>query len=142
MLASDEERTLIADLQDMRSLVSRAMTDKEASRWLGRIDRLEGVLFWKIAEERAARVQNAEAQFVAGVEADFMELADRAVALREEVDVALDRRQAALATQVRRGMAREMQEVQKYLLVTRIGIARAADQLSLDAAGSETMEGE
>ena len=93
-------------------------------------------------DERIARVQNAEAQFVAGVEADFMELADRAVALREEVDVALDRRQAALATQVRRGMAREMQEVQKYLLVTRIGIARAADQLSLDAAGGETMEGE
>ena len=166
MLASDEERALIADLQDMRSLVSRAMTDKEASRWLGRIDRLEGVLFWKIAEERAARirvlekqhaenvaliadlderiarVQNAEAQFVAGVEADFIELADRAVALRDEVDVALDRRQAALATQVRRGMAREMQEVQKYLLVTRIGIARAADQLSLDASGGETMEGE
>ena len=52
---------------------------------------------------------------------------------------ALNDREVALAGEIRRGMAREMQEVQQYLLVTRIGIARATDELAME---SRTVEGE
>lgn len=76
---------------------------------------------------------------MAGVETDFLAFNDRAVELRRNVDTALDHREVALAHELRRGMAREMQEVQKYLLITRIGIARATDQLSMDL---DVMEGE
>jgi hypothetical protein len=73
------------------------------------------------------------------VETDFLAFTDRADLLNADVANALDRRELALAGELRRGMAREMQEVQKYLLVTRIGIARATDQLALD---QQTVEGE
>ena len=36
-----------------------------------------------------------------------------------------------LAAEIRRGMQREVLEVQEYLLVARIAIARATDQLAL-----------
>jgi hypothetical protein len=82
-------------------------------------------------DERVTRVQNAESQFTAGVETDFLAFSDRALNITETVDTALDAREFALAAELRRGMAREMKEVQQYLLFTRIAIARATDQLAV-----------
>ena len=45
----------------------------------------------------------------------------------------------ALASQLKRGMAKEREEVQRYLLAARVGIARATDHLAADPV---TMEGE
>jgi tetratricopeptide (TPR) repeat protein len=159
-LARDEERELMEELSAMRHLVERGMSEAERSRWLKRIDRLEGVLFWQIVDAaprrlrelekalkenqkmladvdaRIADVQSAEAEFAAGVETDFLAFASRADDLRAQVDGALETREVALAREIRRGMRREMREVQQYLLVTRIAIARASDQLAMNDAGS------
>ena len=147
----------------MRTMIDKGMSGDEKRRWLAKVDRLEGVVFWQIADEHAARarklrnhleenqailadvdervvrVQGAEGKFVAGVETDFLAFTDRADRLSAEVSSALDQRELALAGELRRGMAREMQEVQKYLLATRVGIARATDQLAIQ---TDTMEGE
>ena len=162
-LATPEERALLEELSQMRALVSAHMTGREQKKWLGRIDRLEGAVFWQVADDRAERIRtlarnhsenvalladvdariervsNAESEFVAGVETDFLAFTDRADMLTADVVDALNHREIALAGELRRGMAREMKEVQKYLLVTRIGIARATDLLAIDA---ETVEGE
>ncbi len=162
-LATPEERALLDELGEMRSLVSAHMTGSDQKKWLGRIDRLEGTVFWQIADDRAqrtrqlakshsenialiedvdariTRVANAESEFAAGVETDFLAFTDRADVLTADVARALDAREVALAGELRRGMAREMKEVQQYLLVTRIGIARATDELAM---GAETVEGE
>lgn len=162
-LATPEERALLDELAGMRSLVNAHMDGREQQKWLGRIDRLEGTVFWRIADERSqrtrklvrahsenlavledvdariARVASAESEFAAGVETDFLAFTDRADMLTADVVQALDQREVALAGELRRGMAREMKEVQQYLLVTRIGIARATDELAM---GSETVEGE
>ena len=162
-LATPEERALLDELGRMREQVQTHMTAAERERWLGRIDRLEGTVFWQIADDRSARtrrlanahaenltlladvdsritrVANAESEFAAGVETDFLAFTDRADVLTSDVAEALSDREVALAGEIRRGMAREMKEVQQYLLVTRIGIARATDALAM---GSETVEGE
>lgn len=162
-LATPEERALLHELAAMRGLVSAHMNGADRAKWLGRIDRLEGTVFWQIADDRAdrtrqlakthaenlalladvdariARVANAESEFAAGVETDFLAFTDRADMLTADVAKALDAREVALAGELRRGMAREMKEVQQYLLVTRIGIARATDELAM---GAETVEGE
>ena len=162
-LATPEEQALLDELAEMRALVSAHMEGRDQEKWLGRIDRLEGTVFWQIADDRSDRtrklakthaenlglladvgsrinrVENAEAEFAAGVETDFLVFTDRADMLTADVARALDAREVALAGELRRGMAREMKEVQQYLLVTRIGIARATDELAM---GAETVEGE
>jgi hypothetical protein len=162
-LATAEERTLLEELDHMHTLVSAHMEGRDRAKWLARIDRLKGTVFWQIADDRSgrirqlgkqhsenlalladvdariARVANAEAEFAAGVETDYLAFADRADVLTSDVARALNAREVALAGELRRGMAREMKEIQQYLLVTRIGIARATDELAM---GAETMEGE
>lgn len=162
-LASPEERELLDELAGMRVLVGAHMSGRERTKWIDRIDRLEGSVFWQIADDRAGRarnlsrqhtentalladvdvritrVANAESEFAAGVETDFMAFTDRADVLTADVSRALNAREVALAGELKRGMAREMKEVQQYLLVTRIGIARATDELAM---GAETVEGE
>ena len=162
-LATDAERQLLVEFQAMRMLAETHLSGPEEQIFLDRIDRLEGMVFWRVADDRAVRIRNltrqhsanvalladiggrvervshAESDFAAGVETDFLAFSDRADLLNADVANALNRRELALAGELRRGMAREMQEVQKYLLVTRIGIARATDQLALD---QETVEGE
>jgi tetratricopeptide (TPR) repeat protein len=162
-LATDEERSLIEELAAQRALVEKGMDGGERSRWLERIDRLEGLVFWRIADSRARRVrelvrqqqetellladvdsrmqraEQAEGEFVAGVETDFMVFTDRADSLAAEVNSALKSREVALASQLKRGMAKEREEVQRYLLAARVGIARATDHLAADPV---TMEGE
>lgn len=162
-LATPEERALLDELGGMRALVSNHMSGRERDFWLRRIDRLEGAVFWEIADSRSTRIRelanlhrqtvttladvdaridrvaSAEAEFAAGVETDFLVFADRADVITADVSRALNDREMALASEIRRGMAREMQEVQQYLLVTRIGIARATDALAM---GPDTVEGE
>jgi hypothetical protein len=162
-LATPEERVVLDELAGMRELVSNHMDGKDRTKWLGRIDRLKGTVFWRIADDRSdrtrklvkahaknmamladvdtriSRVASAESEFAAGVETDFLAFTDRADVLTADVARALDAREVALARELRRGMTREMKEVQQYLLVTRIGIARATDELAM---GAETVEGE
>lgn len=162
-LATEEERELLTELTAMRALVSAQMNGADRVEWLGRIDRLEGSVFWRIADDRASRIRelsrrygetlallddvdaritrvaNAEAEFAAGVEADFMAFTERAGLITADVSRALNAREVALASELRRGIAREMREVQQYLLVTRIGIARATDELAMVVG---TVEGE
>lgn len=162
-LATAEERALLDELAGMRLQVGTHMSGREQAAWHRRVDRLEGAVFWQIADSRAGRIRelekdhrdsvavladvdarivrvaNAESEFVAGVETDFLAFADRAEVITADVSRALNDREMALAGEIRRGMAREMREVQQYLLVTRIGIARATDALAM---GSDTVEGE
>jgi hypothetical protein len=160
-LADDSERKRLEELAGMRALIRRGMTPAEQGRWLARVARLEGVLFWRLVEERSARlrrldkelaanrallaevdariatVQTAESEFAAGVETDFFAFSDRASELRGKVDRALERREVALAHEIRRGIEREMREVQQYLLATRVAIARATDQLAMTTGDGE-----
>ena len=99
----------------------------------------ENLALLEDVDARINRVANAESEFAAGVETDFLAFTDRADMLTADVARALNAREVALAGELRRGMAREMKEVQQYLLVTRIGIARATDELAM---GAETVEGE
>ena len=161
-LATPAERAELTRLAAMREQITHSMTPLEQTRWLPRVARLEGIFFWRLADERAqrvrvlekllqenaleltglderiARVRNAESQFTAGVETDFLAFSDRALSVTDKVDTALGAREFALAAQLRRGMAREMKEVQQYLLYTRIAIARTTDRL----AAVTTVEGD
>jgi hypothetical protein len=91
----------------------------------------ENNLLLEDVDQRIARVQGAERQFVAGVETDFLSFIDRANAISDQVRTARDRREVMLAQEVKAGMQREMRQVEQYLLVTRIAIARATDQLAM-----------
>ncbi len=154
MLANDEEAEFIGDLAEMRSMVAR-MNATDQVKWHRRLERLNGVVFWTLVvesseriralqrklnennllledvDQRIARVQGAERQFVAGVETDFLNFIDRANAISDQVRTARDRREVMLAQEVKAGMQREMRQVEQYLLVTRIAIARATDQLAM-----------
>ena len=154
-IADADEQSRIEQLDDMRAFILAGMSEREAARWLQRIDRLEGILFWELVEERESRVraltkqlsenerllasvderislvQNAESEFAAGVETDFLVFAERAQSLRLNVDQSLNQREIALAGQLQRGLAREQKKLEQYLLITRVGIARATDQLAL-----------
>jgi hypothetical protein len=164
-LGSAEERELIDDLENMRKMVVGNMKPDEQKRWLARIDRLTGVLFWQLMDQSSIRireletqlrdnrklvaevdsrvsdVESAEAEFSAGVETDFHLFLQRADAISAEVNTARENREIALAAELKRGMQREMREVQQYLLVTRIAIARATDQLAI-SAGEEGEAGQ
>ena len=152
-LATADERAVLDELHAMRDLIVH-MTAKDQAKWSQRIARLEGVIFFRIVEEQAkrlqdirtvhnemrtlvaentdrvARVQAAEDQFVAGVGTDFMIFVDRAEALIASVEAARSAREELLAQEIRSRMLQEMRQVEEYLLVTRIAIARATDQLA------------
>jgi len=153
-LADPEERALLTELGDMRKLLV-LMNDKDRAKWSARIGRLEGVLFYRLVDERAARlqalnkthkdlltvladvdarierVQGAESNFMAGVGTDFLVFQDRAADITRMVNAARNSRETLLADEIRGRMQQEMEQVQQYLLVTRIAIARATDQLSV-----------
>jgi hypothetical protein len=138
----------------MRELLVH-MNAKDQDKWSARIERLEGVLFFRLVDERAARlqdlnkeqkalaetlididervarVQGAEENFVAGVGTDFYVFEDRAQDITNMVNNARVSRETLLANEIRGRMHKERQQVEQYLLVTRIAIARATDQLAL-----------
>jgi hypothetical protein len=154
-LGDAEQRALIDKLDAMESLIRTGMTPAEQQRWLARLNRLRGVVFWQLVDNSAVRlremertlkankrtltevdsriaeVRSAEAEFSATVETDFLIFAQRASEIAAAVDQARLNRELALAEELKRGMNREMREVQQYLLVTRIAIARATDQLAM-----------
>ncbi len=156
-LGSTDQRELIGKLDAMESLIRRGMTPAEQQRWLVRLNRLKGVVFWELMDNSAVRlrelernlkdnqatladvdtriaeVRSAEAEFSATVETDFLLFSDRARDIAAAVDQARVNRELALAAELKRGMRREMAEVQQYLLVTRIAIARATDQLAISS---------
>lgn len=161
-LADPEETELINELHAMRSTVGLGIEDSKRQSWLDRIDRIEGIVFWQIVDDaptriravekelsnarllmtenrmRLDRIGAAESNFVTGVGADFDHFRARANGLTVAVEQALVGREEALAQQIREGMQREMQQVQQYLLITRIAIARATDQLA-DLAPAQTV---
>lgn len=153
-LATAQERNLLTDFDRMRGLLGH-MSESDQAKWSARINRLEGVIFYNIVEQRSERLQNlrnqhaqlrmlladldervrrvevAESNFVAGVGTDFYVFEDRAESITAMVSSARESRELLLANEIRGRMQQEMQQVQQYLLVTRIAIARATDQLAL-----------
>ena len=152
-LADQDERELLQQFSEMRGLLKH-MSERDQVKWAGRIRRLEGVIFYRLVNERAARlqvlnkqqkelvalvddiesrivrVQEAEGDFVATVGTDFMAFIDRAELITAQVRSARENRETLLAGEIRQRMQQEMKQIQQYLLVTRIAIARATDQLA------------
>lgn len=152
-LATAEERALIEELEAMARLAER-LPRAERPRLEARIRRLMGLVFWQIADERAARLRRlanelnesralmaevdarierlvgAEARFAAGVEADFVALTERSAAVSARVAGALDERRRIIAAALRRGLDEEVARTRDYLLTARIAIARATDRLA------------
>lgn len=152
-LANAPERKVIGELMAMGRLVA-GLGRQEKIRWNARINRLQGVIFWRLVverstrirglvrklngaesllvniDERIVRVEKAESRFAAGVETDFIAFSKRARDITGMVDAALRDREEWLAAEIHKGMNREKREVEHYLLITRIAIARATDQLA------------
>ncbi len=153
-LANAEERALLAQLSDMQAVTAH-MDDASRAKWLARIERLQGLVFYNLMNESAARLHNlhkqhkelaallqdidqrvarvadAKGDFEATVGSDFLVFLDRAENITAKVHAARVNREAFLANEIRGRMQREMQQVEQYLLVTRIAIARATDQLAM-----------
>jgi len=158
-LADPAQTELLADLAAKRALVERALDGAERDRWRARIDRLEGRVFWDLVDshptrvrelekrsreaalmlaeidERMNRVAAAEAAFVAGVETDFLGFQARADGIGRQVAVALADRELRLAEQIRGGIRREVAQIERQLLMTRMAIARTTDQLAFADEG-------
>jgi hypothetical protein len=152
-LANAEERALLTDLAAKRVLLTH-MNDVDQGKWLPRIDRLEGLVYYRIASSRAARLQvlrnqqrdlqgvlrdvdarvsrveRAENNFEAGVGANFAAFTSRADRISRLVGAARVSREQLLAGEIRGRMEQEMRQVEEYLLVTRMAIARATDLLA------------
>ncbi len=150
-LASPAQTKRLARLDKMVAF-SNQLDPEAAAKWQERLDRLRGVLFWDIADsspvvlqqmrsaiadvealsasmqEQTNRLQAAEAGLQAGLLADFAKFSSRAEELVVRVDSALVDREQQLALEIKRGMQREAEQVQKYLLTARIAIARTLDQ--------------
>lgn len=159
-LATPEERSLIAELSAMKRLAQAHMPEAERARVEPRLRRLLGVVYFQIAngkaarlreldkrlqgnrallaevEQRMVRLAEAEARFAAGVETDFVVLNDRAETVARRVEAALSSRETLIARALIEGLEREAQRTREYLLTTRIAIARATDALA-EAGGAE-----
>ena len=157
-LADADETKLLENLSGKRATLTGTPDDATRTRLLARIDYLEGIVFWGLVEERLTRLQAAEKQtaetqallveidaklarvthaedvIAAGVETDFLAFQARADAITKQVAVAIADRETRLGNQVRSGIHREMAQVERQILVTRIAIARATDQLAMDQA--------
>ncbi len=163
-LADAEEREVLDELHRMRGLLSH-MSGSDRVKWQARIARLEGVFFFRLQAQQAVRTQalrkqlgelqrlvadidarvqrvsQAETHFVAGVGTNFQNFLQRADDITRLVNHARSAREELLAREIRNRMQQEMQQVQQYLLITRIAIARATDQLALNADQAQRREG-
>ena len=162
-LATPEEREVLQELQRMEQLVA-LMPEGDQSKWQARIKRLKGMYFYRIVAERAQREQqlnqvnrsmhglvadiderltrvgNAQQEFNQGVGAKLQSFLAQADGLTERVVQARSHREEMLAQEIRGRMQQEVQQVEEYLLVTRIAIARATDQLAMTDANVESSE--
>ncbi len=159
-LANADETKLISGLDAKRALLMQTPDDAARADLLARIDYLQGIAFWNLVDEREtrlrdaqkavaqtekllatidsklARVANAEGVIAKGVQTDFLGFQTRADALTAQVNAAIADRQTRLGDQIRSGIHGEIAQVQRQLLVTRIAIARATDQLAQQTSGS------
>ena len=157
-LATPEERNTLDELVQMRALLPH-FDEQDRERWSKRIKRLEGLFFFTIVEQRAARERAMHKQIkemdvlIADVESHIARVADAqgsfATGVRPKLDAALARaqqmttlvqqarlgRETLLANRIQQQMRQEQNQIAEYLLVTRIAIARATDQLALVDAG-------
>ncbi len=164
-LATPDEAKLLNDLSAKRALLMQTPDDETRAALLARVDYLEGIAFWNLAEDRLARlrtveneatataeqlaeidaklvrVSRAEGELAAGVQTDFLAFQTRADAITREVAVALADRETRLGDQIRSGIHREIAQVERQLVVTRIAIARATDQLAMDQLSMDQAEG-
>jgi len=154
--ADADEAKLLNDLSAKRALLMELPNDESRSQLLSRVDYLEGMVFWNLTEERLTRLREAQKQaeetqailadidsklarvtlaegvVAYGVQTDFLAFQTRADALTSQVAVALADRENRLGDQIRAGIHREIAQVERQLLVTRIAIARATDQLAME----------
>ena len=161
-LADASQQALLDDLAAKRALVEKAMPEKDRAKWLARIDKLEGLVFWDLVDARAtklreleksraelttlvadvddrmARISRAESEFVAGVETDFLAFQARADTITRQVAVALADRETRLARQIRHGIHQEVAQLERQLVLTRMAIARTTDALAFAADAGET----
>jgi tetratricopeptide (TPR) repeat protein len=157
-LANADEARLLDSLAHKRGVLMKTPDDATRARLLERIDYLEGIVFWGLVEESSTRVREAEKEveqaaimldeidakvtrvaraeeaLAVGVQTDFLAFQARADAIRREVAVAIAQRETRLSDQIRTGIHREMAQVERQILVTRIAIARATDHLAMDTA--------
>jgi len=153
-IADRDEREMLNRVAQMRNLLWY-LNDLDRGNWSKRLDRIEGVVFYRLVDERAkrlqvfnssykslqqqvavvddkyARVQNAETEFRGGVETDFLAFLTRAEQISDMVRGARQNRETMLASEILDRVEREVQQVQQYLLVTRIAVARTTDQLAM-----------
>lgn len=153
-MATPEQTRRLERLDKMYRFSAR-LDAEAAAKWRERLDRLRGVLFWDIADSRPVvlqqmrsaiaaveqlsvsmqeqtdRLQAAEVGLQAGLLADFSAFSGRAGALAARVEDALTEREEQLALELKRGMQREAQQVQQYLLTARVAIARTLDQYAV-----------
>jgi len=153
-IATRQERAMLELVADMRRLLAH-QGPAERDKWSERLQRIEGVVFYRLVTERAARLQvlngtykslqqqladvdeniarvrSAETDFTGGVGTDFLAFLTRAERISAMVNGARQNRETLLANQILERVQRETRQVQQYLLVTRIAIARTTDQLAM-----------
>lgn len=153
-LATPAQAKRLERLEKMEAY-GRRLTGAAADRWQERLDRLRGIVFWNIADTspvvlrqmrnaiadveelsasmqaQTARLQAAEAGLEAGALANFSQYSQRAASLIARIDGALLKREERLAQEIKRGMRREAEQVEGYLLTARIAIARTLDQYAV-----------
>jgi tetratricopeptide (TPR) repeat protein len=155
-LADPDQRALLNDLRSKRDLIRTGMAEADQERYLARLDRIRGLVFWEITQQRAGRLRalqkslaeleatardaqtqitrlsDAEGVFASGVQTDFYGFVDRAQAMTMRIARAQSVREERLAIELKRGMQKETHALEQYLLATRIAIARASDQLAME----------
>jgi len=161
LLATNDETQRLDKVAELRTMLTEAETSGLRVQGLAeRIDRAEGLVFWQIADDalnrlrvlekanqsnrelladveaHLVRVRLAEARFVTGVETDFRQFQVRADAIASAVHGARANREAVLVAELRSGMGRERAQLDRYLLLTRIAIARTMDGIALGADGA------
>ena len=159
-MSNPDELAMLEKLTRMREL-SATLEPEAAAQWQARLQRLQGVLFWQLVDAspvrlrgmqrdidhaqkladrlqaQARRMQAAEAVFTRGVMTDFAGLRDRASSSLARVDAALVEREEMIAQALIDGMRQEAQQVQRYLVSARVGIARALDRSVAQAGVSD-----
>ena len=158
MLADEDQRVLLDELDGMQDLIELGMDPTDQAAYLGRVARLRGLVFWEITDQKARRMRElakdlkqstdlaaenavsidrltaAYGEFSAGVQTDLYSFVDRADAITVQIAQAQAVREERLAVELKRGMDREVQQLEKFLLATRIAIARASDHLAMEGA--------
>ena len=164
-LANDDEAKLLNDLASKRALLMQMPDDPARVQLLAKIDYLEGIAFWNLVDEsetrlrdaekaasetegllagidsKLERVAHAEGVIAEGVQTDFLAFQTRADSITAQVAVAIADRETRLGDQIRSGIHREIAQVERQLLVTRIAIARATDELAMERSGNDMAGG-